>query len=801
VIHERAGRLPLWPQPSRVKLFTTPEGSKRSRRPTDIVLLVVCGLGLVGIVRSSRAPSEFWLRLQQLATSVPGFFEVLWRTGLWLMTAWAVFLLAASLVGKRLDIFRDQVLALGGAVVAVLVVEAAVGGAARSFWAAASAQGPPPDRVSVRVALAIAAISTVSPFIARPFRALGRWLVGFGAVSAAVLSVAVPSGVVLGLLCGVSAAAAVHLVLGSSGGRPGLAEVRKGLSDLGVEVGPLCEAANQETGVYRLDAIGSDGRDLVVKVYGRDAWDGQILAKAWRAVWFRGTVAPSLTRLQQVEHEGFLTLLAARNGVATQDVVRAGKTPDNDAIIVMHARGVPLATVAGAVDDQTIEATWDTVLALGAAGLAHGDLHPAAFRDDRGQAVFDSLSGASVATDQDQRYVDLAQMATLSALLVGPDRAVAIAQRRLGPDDLAAIVPYVQKAALSPRLRGAVARGHLDLDDLRSRTAAAAGVDVPKMAALRRVSTRGLVQAGLLAAAAYFLISLLEGVDLNQLFDVLRSASLPALLLALAIGQLPRFAYAESTRAACPRPIAYGPAVLLQFSVTFINLVIPSTVARMALNVRFFQRQGIPPASAVSIGLIENFGGYTVQILILLAALLFGFGELHLNIEASGSKNGNLLDVLLLLVAVVIVAAVVAVAVPRLRRRVIDRARPSLADLRETATSLRSPSRVAHLLLANLTAEVLFACTLGMVLLALGTSLPLATLLVVNVGVSFFAGMIPVPGGIGVTEGALMVGLTAAGLDQATAFAAAICYRICTYYLPPIWGWMAFRHLERAGLL
>ena len=46
-----------------------------------------------------------------------------------------------------------------------------------------------------------------------------------------------------------------------------------------------------------------------------------------------------------------------------------------------------------------------------------------------------------------------------------------------------------------------------------------------------------------------------------------------------------------------------------------------------------------------------------------------------------------------------------------------------------------------------------------------------------------------------------MVGLTAAGIDEATAFAAAICYRLCTYYLPPIWGWFAFHRLERTGLL
>jgi uncharacterized membrane protein YbhN (UPF0104 family) len=52
-----------------------------------------------------------------------------------------------------------------------------------------------------------------------------------------------------------------------------------------------------------------------------------------------------------------------------------------------------------------------------------------------------------------------------------------------------------------------------------------------------------------------------------------------------------------------------------------------------------------------------------------------------------------------------------------------------------------------------------------------------------------------------VDEWPVVVGLTAAGLDQATASAAAICYRLCTYYLTPIWGWFAFRRLEKTGLL
>ena len=800
MINQRATSVPLWSRPSRVKLFTTARSSPRSRRPTDFLLLALCVVGLLGIVKSTTPPSAFWQKLADLATSLPGFFDILWRAGLWLVTGWAVFLVVASAVRSRTDILRDQILALVGSGVAVVVVGGAVGGPSRSLFDAVIAVGPPPDPVATRVALAVAATVAVSPYIARPFRALGWWLIAVGAISASILSVAAPSGVALGLLCGASAAVTVHIVFGSSGGRPSLAEVRKGLFDLGVTVGSLSEARSQEAGVFLLDATDAGGRPLLVKVYGRDAWDAQLMAKAWRALWFRGTAAVALSRLQQVEHEGFLTLLATRNDVPAQDVLKAGRTADNDAIIVLGVRGTPLAAEGTAALD-TIDAVWDTVFALGAAGLAHSDLHAGAFRVDRGQVLIDSMARASVATDQDSRNIDLAQLLTLSALALGTDEALAIADRRLGSEGLGSIVPYLQKAALGPRLREAAAKAHFDVDDLRSRAAARAEIEAPKMAAIRRVSTRTLVQAGLLAAAAYFLISTLAGVDINQVLDALRTASLPVLLLALIVGQLPRFAYAESTRAACPRHLAYGPPVLLQFSITFINLVFPSTVARMALNVRFFQRQGIPPASAVSIGLIENLAGFAVDIFVIVAAVVFGFGEIDVDLRASSHRDGNLLLVIVLVVLVVVVAAVVTLAVPRLRRQVLERIRPSLVNFRDTLASLRSPTRVVKLLLANLAAEVLFASTLGLVLVALGTSLSLATLLVVNVFVTIFASIIPIPGGIGVSEGALMVGLTAAGIDQAVAFAAAICYRLCTYYLPPIWGWFAFHRLERTGLI
>lgn len=54
----------------------------------------------------------------------------------------------------------------------------------------------------------------------------------------------------------------------------------------------------------------------------RDAADGQLVAKLWRRVWYRGE-GPSIRwgRIQAAEYEAYLTLLVHRAGVATREVV------------------------------------------------------------------------------------------------------------------------------------------------------------------------------------------------------------------------------------------------------------------------------------------------------------------------------------------------------------------------------------------------------------------------------------------------------------------------------------------------
>jgi uncharacterized protein (TIRG00374 family) len=99
----------------------------------------------------------------------------------------------------------------------------------------------------------------------------------------------------------------------------------------------------------------------------------------------------------------------------------------------------------------------------------------------------------------------------------------------------------------------------------------------------------------------------------------------------------------------------------------------------------------------------------------------------------------------------------------------------------------------------NVASELLYALALGAACLAYGVDLNLAQLVFVNTAASVLSSLIPVPGGIGAAEASLSAGLIAMGVDESTAFAIAITQRICTFYLPPIWGYMSLQWLSRKG--
>jgi uncharacterized membrane protein YbhN (UPF0104 family) len=781
-------------------VFSSAGDAPRARRPTDIVLLVGSLVGLVVCSLFAPGPLAVDKAVPQLVALLPGLVGWFWELSYDLLIGWALLLLVVPVVTRRRRrLLLDLAVALALSC-AIVVVAGLVGGTSlSSMLHAITAAKPPAVYPAVRLALATAVVATASPHITRPLRRIGRWVVGLGAVAAISLGIALPLGLLSGWAVGLAAAAATHLLLGSPGGRLSLEQVAAALRELGIQATGLRHAPLQARGVALVTGSGADGRPLLVKVYGRDAWDGQLIAAIWSQLWYRDdTRHSSVGRLEQVEHEAFMTLLAERAGVAVRPVVAAGRTDEGDALLVLDGSGQPFTELdADRIDDGLLPRLWAEVERLHALGVALGHLdgNGLVVRDDGAPALSD-LSQASKAAGSVGVMTDRARLLVTTALRVGQQRALAAASASIGADGLAEMLPYLQPAVLDHPTRQAVRAGSWGVDDLRQLAAETAGVDPPKLEQIRRVTWGSLAIAAILGIAAYAVISAIAGIGIQNLLDELGQAEPVWLWGALLLSPVVQVGEAISTMGASPRPLRLGPVLLFQYSIQFIALAVPSSAGRIALEIRFFQRIGVAPTGAVAVGVIDSVCGFVVQILLILGITLSGLGSLNLSTDEGSGRSFS--GKLLLLGAVLLgLAVIVALAVPRIRAIVRGR----VADLAVALRVLRSPSNVARIFLGNLGAQVLLAVILGVALRAFGQHEKLADLILVNTFVTLFAGFMPVPGGMGVAEAAYTAGLVAIGVPDTTALSTTLIYRLVTFYLPPLWGAPAMRWLRRHSYL
>ena len=240
-----------------------------------------------------------------------------------------------------------------------------------------------------------------------------------------------------------------------------------------------------------------------------------------------------------------------------------------------------------------------------------------------------------------------------------------------------------------------------------------------------------------------------------------------------------------------PSPLPLLPCVVLQSAIKFINLAVPSSAGRIGMNLRFLQQMGVPRAQALASGAVDDVSETMVQA----ALLLISIALVGASIDTSQFDAPNSRLVVGIAVALV-VSAVTVLAVPKLREKVLPGVKSALSGMWSVA---RDRHKRIELFGGNVLSELTYSVALGATCLAYGVHLNLGQLVFVNSSAAILSSVIPSPGGIGPAEAALAAGLIAMGVDESTALAVAITQRLCTFYLPPIWGYFSLRWLGRHG--
>jgi undecaprenyl-diphosphatase len=117
-------------------------------------------------------------------------------------------------------------------------------------------------------------------------------------------------------------------------------------------------------------------------------------------------------------------------------------------------------------------------------------------------------------------------------------------------------------------------------------------------------------------------------------------------------------------------------------------------------------------------------------------------------------------------------------------------------------SAIRTPSRLALLIVGNIVAQCLYAASLLACLAAFGASVNFWTLLALNIGISVIASLVPIPGGGTAVSAVGLAGMvTAFGVPAAAASAAVLAHQLAVTYIPAIPGWFATNDLVRKRLL
>ncbi len=308
-------------------------------------------------------------------------------------------------------------------------------------------------------------------------------------------------------------------------------------------------------------------------------------------------------------------------------------------------------------------------------------------------------------------------------------------------------------------------------------------------ARLERIRPRTLVSFIAGAFGAYFLLTQLAHVDFATIIGEAQWGWVGA---ALAFSALTYFAAAMSLLGFVPERVPFLRTVVAQVAGSFVKLVAPAAVGGVALNTRFLQRAGVRPGLAVaSVGASQLFG------LASHIVLLLSFGYLTGTEKTPEMTPSRAVIAGLLTVAVLVL---VVTAVPFMRKFVVTRVRALFAGVVPRMLDvLQRPKKLVTGIGGMLLLTGCFVMCLDASIRAFGggEAISYASIAVVFLAGNALGSAAPTPGGMGAVETTLTLGLIAAGLEKEVAISAVLLFRLMTFWLPVLPGWISFNFLTR----
>src|SRR5665647_1332972 len=798
-------RTPPAPAATAGVVVVEPAPSDRIRRPADLVTLLLAllmlvlaiGLGTVAVGTASGLEQDLVGAGGALPRPLLQLFG--WAGGLGLLVLLIVDGVVLVVRSRSRQLFEAVAAAGVGALLALLLQRLILDGHLGAMLAVLTKGLPEGGRTTPLDGLLVAGIAffTVSGVGKRPqLRIAAFVIVGsallFGFLSGEVTALALFVTALLGWIVGLAAL----FTIGAASTRPPGTAVAAALIGCGLDITRL--ELVESTGVRGRQYSGSGPvGSLDVRVLERDTFGTEAGRRVLRRVRLRGPSVrgPSLTIRDAVEHHALMALAVAKAGVRAPELLATAEVGPYAAVLAYRRpTGATFdPALVTTLTEEDLAAFWRLLAQLQRARIAHRGLsfEHLLLDEHDGAGLNEAGTGDIAAADLSLR-LDVAQLLTTLALLVGPERAVASGVSSLGSTTIVKALPLVQAVAMDAPTRSALRAQKGLLRSVREQLLELAPEGEPvEQVELRRLTPRTLVTVLGGSIAVYILLTQLARVNVG---DVLARAQWGWALGVLGFTVLTIAGASLVITGAVNARLSFVRTYLTQLAVAFSGLVAPSAIGNIALNLRYLQRAGVNPAVAggsVGLAQLAQFSSYFV--LLLLSSVLAGTGQ-------RASFTPPLPAVIGLIVVVAMLLA--ALAVPAGRRLVIGRFLPVVRRVVPRVVAIfQDPRKVVTLFSGALLLDLSFVAALTCATRAFGATPSVAAVAVVYFAGAIIGSAVPTPGGLGGVEGALSAGLIAVGLDVSVAVSSVLLFRLCTYWLPIPFGWASLSYLQRVNAI
>ena len=605
------------------------------------------------------------------------------------------------------------------------------------------------------------------------------------------VSAIVPARSLLGLAVGWFVGALVVLFVGTPGLEVPLDGAVRAMAKRGFVVSALTVLRPAGAGPLILSAA-SENSTAVMQMYGPHQRSGGAMRQIWRKLRLRDRETAPLHASQRrsVEHRALMGIAIGDIGVANTSTMTVAAL-DRSWTLYAHspARGTP-------IDESTetipVAHVWESLHALHACQISHGDLRSQSITADDGIVLFGGFDNAEYGATEAQLRSDIAQLLVTTTHLYDAKSAVGAAIDSFGKSTVLPASRRLTKSAVPSRIRASVTDPGAVISAARDEVKRQTGAEEIRAETIARFSRSQIIQLVLLGALVYVAYPFISTVP--TFLTELRTANWWWALLGLAASGLTYVGAAAALWACADGLVTLRSLIVMQVANKFAATTTPAGVGGLALSARFLQKGGLNPMRATTAVALQQ----SVQVITHITLLIF-FSTV---VGASANLSRFVPDaaVLYLIAGVALGLIGTFLLVPKLRRWLGTAVRPRLQEVIGHLIELaREPRRLGLIVLGCAATTLGNAFALWASVSAFGGDTSFVTVTVVTMVGGTLASAAPTPGGVGAVEAALIGGLAAFGMSAAVAVPSVLLYRVLTCWLPVFAGWQVMRWMTKRG--